>query len=185
MNLRRRSFLTGASAAAAAPLLSAAEASAAARTAPAGPGNRVRTGAEIQAASGWAELAGQKVGIVTNPTGITGGLTSIVDEMHASGEVNVVAVFGPEHGFRGTGQAGDGEGDHVDPRTGIMVYDAHGATAARFTDLYQRSGVETVVFDIQDVGARFYTYIWTMYDCMAADALAEIVGEWADAPAGL
>jgi uncharacterized protein YbbC (DUF1343 family) len=174
MNLRRRSFLTGASAAAAAPLLSAAEASAATGAAPVGAGNRVRTGAEIQAASGWAELAGQKVGIVTNPTGITGGLTSIVDQMHASGGVNVVAVFGPEHGFRGTGQAGDGEGDHVDPRTGIMVYDAHGATAAKFTDIYQRSGVETVVFDIQDVGARFYTYIWTMYEAMAGAVPADL-----------
>ncbi len=163
MSLKRRSFLTGAGAAAATPLLSAA---AAAPTGPAGTA-QVRTGADILAASGWAELADQKVGVVTNPTGITGGLASIVDEMHASGAVNVVGVFGPEHGFRGTGQAGDGEGDHVDPRTGIMVYDAFGANAAKFTELYERSGVETVVFDIQDAGARFYTYIWTMYEAMA------------------
>ena len=88
--------------------------------------------------------------------------------MHASGKVNVVAVFGPEHGFRGTGQAGDGEGDHIDPRTGIKVYDAYGANAAKFAELYAKSGVETVVFDIQDVGARFYTYIWTMFEAMLA-----------------
>ena len=167
MSLRRRRFLTGAGAVAATPLLTAASASGSPTTAERGSGRRVRTGAEILAASGWDDLTGQKVGIVTNPTGITGELTSIVDEMHASGSVDVVAVFGPEHGFRGTGQAGDGEGDHVDPRTGIMVYDAHGADAAKFAELYQRSGVETVVFDIQDVGARFYTYIWTMYEAMA------------------
>jgi uncharacterized protein YbbC (DUF1343 family) len=94
--------------------------------------------------------------------------------MHASGDVDVAAVFGPEHGFRGTGQAGDGEGDHVDPRTGIMVYDVFGATATKFTELYQRSGVETVVFDIQDVGARFYTYIWTMYEAMAGAVPADL-----------
>ncbi|HYJ68987.1 MAG TPA: DUF1343 domain-containing protein [Nocardioidaceae bacterium] len=163
MSLKRRSLLTGAGAVAATPLLSAA---AAAPTGASGP-TRVRTGAEVLAASGWAELVGQKVGVITNPTGITGSLASIVDEMHASGAVDVVAVFGPEHGFRGTGQAGDGERDHVDPRTGIMVYDAYGADAAKFTQLYQTSGVETVVFDIQDVGARFYTYIWTMYEAMA------------------
>jgi len=88
--------------------------------------------------------------------------------MVSSGDVNVVAVFGPEHGFRGTAQAGDSEGNHVDPRTGVMVYDAYGATATKLADFYRAANVETVVFDIQDVGARFYTYIWTMYEAMKA-----------------
>src|SRR3954466_11535833 len=88
--------------------------------------------------------------------------------MHASRKVDVVAVFGPEHGFRGSAQAGGSEGDHVDPRTGIMVYDAYGANADKLAGLYTKSGVETVVFDIQDVGARFYTYIWTMFEAMLA-----------------
>ncbi|MGH3432770.1 MAG: exo-beta-N-acetylmuramidase NamZ domain-containing protein, partial [Thermocrispum sp.] len=162
--MRRRSFLAGAAGAAATPLVAGAVPAAAA---PGGSGRRVITGADALAATGWADLAGQRVGIVTNPTGVTGRLRNIVDEMHASGAVDVVAVFGPEHGFRGTGQAGDGEGDHVDPRTGIMVYDAYGADAAKFAQLYGKSGVQTVVFDIQDVGARFYTYIWTMYQAMA------------------
>ncbi|MQA98385.1 MAG: DUF1343 domain-containing protein [Streptosporangiales bacterium] len=168
--MRRRRFLTASTVVAASPLVTAATPAAVPGAAPgaasAGRG-RVRTGAEVLAASGWSDLAGQKVGVVTNPTGVTGELTSIVDEMHGSGTVDVVAVFGPEHGFRGTGQAGDGEGDHRDPRTGIMVYDAHGADARKFATLYDTSGVQTVVFDIQDVGARFYTYIWTMYEAMA------------------
>lgn len=166
--MRRRSFLVGAAGAAATPLVTgAAPAVAAPSGTAASPHHRVLPGADVMAAENWADLAGQKVGVITNPTGITTALTSIVDQMHASGSVDVVAVFGPEHGFRGTGQAGDGEGDHVDPRTGIMVYDAYGADATKFRELYRKSGVETVVFDIQDVGARFYTYIWTMYEAMA------------------
>ncbi|HYU84790.1 MAG TPA: DUF1343 domain-containing protein [Kribbellaceae bacterium] len=157
----------GAGALTAAPLLTAAPARAA--EPPAGfPQRPVTTGAQALADSGWVALGGQRVGVVSNPTGILNDLTHVVDTMHASGAVNVVAVFGPEHGFRGTAQAGDSEGNAVDPRTGIMVYDAYGATSAKLADYYGRAGVETVVFDIQDVGARFYTYIWTMYEAMKA-----------------
>lgn len=135
---------------------------------PSGPQGGVTTGAERLQRSGWAALRGQRVGVVTNPTGILNDLTHVVDAMVASGDVNVVAVFGPEHGFRGTAQAGDSEGNHVDPRTGVMVYDAYGATSSKLAGFYRAANVETVVFDIQDVGARFYTYIWTMYEAMKA-----------------
>ncbi len=91
----------------------------------------MRTGADIAAASGWSTLRGQKVGVITNPTGVTADLRSIVDVMHESGQVDVVGVFGPEHGFRGTAQAGESEGTSVDPRTGITVYDAYGAGRTR------------------------------------------------------
>jgi uncharacterized protein YbbC (DUF1343 family) len=165
--MKRRSLLAGAGALAAAPLIDVPAASAAE---PQGHGRRVFTGAQALANDGWQALAGQKVGVFSNPTGILEDLSHIVDTMHASGKVDVVAVFGPEHGFRGSAQAGGSEGDHVDPRTGIMVYDAYGANAAKLQTLYTRSGVETVVFDIQDVGARFYTYIWSMYEAMVAAA---------------
>lgn len=128
----------------------------------------VTTGADLLRRSGWKALRGQRVGVITNPTGILDDLTHVVDAMVASREVNVVAVFGPEHGFRGTAQAGDSEVNHVDPRTGVMVYDAYGATSAKLADFYRQANVETVVFDIQDVGARFYTYVWTMYEAMKA-----------------
>jgi uncharacterized protein YbbC (DUF1343 family) len=164
--MKRRSLLAGAGALAAAPLIDVQAASAAAGGH--GQGKGVVTGAQALADSGWKALAGQKVGVISNPTGILNDLNHIVDTMHASGQVNVVAVFGPEHGFRGSAQAGGSEGDHVDPRTGIMVYDAYGAAADKLATLYTKSGVETVVFDIQDVGARFYTYIWTMYEAMLA-----------------
>jgi uncharacterized protein YbbC (DUF1343 family) len=163
--MKRRSLLAGVGALAAAPLI---DVQTAAAQPAGGRGRGVVTGAQALADSGWEALAGQKVGVISNPTGILDDLSHIVDTMHASGVVDVVAVFGPEHGFRGTAQAGDSEGNHVDPRTGIMVYDAYGATAAKLAGFYRTSGVETVVFDIQDVGARFYTYIWTMYEAMLA-----------------
>ncbi|MEV5964854.1 DUF1343 domain-containing protein [Kribbella sp. NPDC051952] len=161
--MKRRSLLAGAGVLAAAPLLDVPAANATG-----GSHGKAMTGAEALAKDGWRALAGQKVGVISNPTGILPDFTHIVDTMHASGKVNIVAVFGPEHGFRGSAQAGGSEGDHVDPRTGIMVYDAYGANADKLASLYTASGVETVVFDIQDVGARFYTYIWTMFEAMLA-----------------
>ena len=172
MNLNRRQLLTaGALGAVAVP--TAAAGSIAAQTSPAAyassyPSNPVTTGAQSAAATRWSALAGQRVGVITNPTGILTNLRTVVDEMHESGAVDIVGVFGPEHGFRGTAQAGDSEGNHTDPRTGLMVYDAYGANAAKMTALFRTAGVETVVFDIQDVGSRFYTYIWTMYTAMRA-----------------
>ncbi|TCC54009.1 DUF1343 domain-containing protein [Kribbella capetownensis] len=162
--MKRRSLLAGAGVLAAAPLIDVPAAHAGGSHG----GKAVMSGAEVLAKDGWRALAGQKVGVISNPTGILPDFNHIVDTMHASGKVNVVAVFGPEHGFRGSAQAGGSEGDHVDPRTGIMVYDAYGATVDKLVELYTKSGVETVVFDIQDVGARFYTYIWTMYSAMQA-----------------
>ncbi|HEY0475065.1 MAG TPA: DUF1343 domain-containing protein [Kribbella sp.] len=163
--MKRRALLAGAGALAAAPLVDVQSAAAAE---PGKHTGKVMTGAQALAEDGWKVLAGQRVGVISNPTGILNDLSHIVDTMHASGQVDVVAVFGPEHGFRGTAQAGGSEGDHVDPRTGIMVYDAYGAAADKLATLYRKSGVETVVFDIQDVGSRFYTYIWTMYEAMLA-----------------
>ncbi|HEY9292314.1 MAG TPA: DUF1343 domain-containing protein, partial [Microlunatus sp.] len=134
-----------------------------------GGGRRVIPGADAAAAADWKPLAGRRLGIITNPTGIlAASMRSIVDEMVESGAVNVVAVFGPEHGFRGTAQAGESEETYVDERTGVTVYDAYGATADKFAGFFADADVETVVFDIQDVGARFYTYIWTMYEAMIA-----------------
>ncbi|MEV6737684.1 DUF1343 domain-containing protein [Streptomyces sp. NPDC051104] len=138
----------------------------------AGGGRRLRTGFERLAADGYAPLAGRRVGIVTNPTGVTRDVRHIVDVMHADPRVNLVAVFGPEHGFRGTAQAGGSEGRHDDPATGLPVYDTYLKSGRPLADIFTASGVDTVVFDVQDVGARFYTYIWTLYDCMEAAALA-------------
>ncbi|MDI9833842.1 DUF1343 domain-containing protein [Streptomyces sp. KAU_LT] len=164
MRLSRRALLAATTAATAASVSSPA--SAAPRP------TRLRTGFERLAADGYAPLAGQKVGIVTNPTGVTRDVRHIVDVMHGDDRVNLTAVFGPEHGFRGTAQAGGSEGRYDDPATGLPVYDTYLKSGRPLADVFTASGVDTVVFDIQDAGARFYTYIWTLYDCMEAAQLA-------------
>ncbi|WP_405738680.1 DUF1343 domain-containing protein [Streptomyces sp. NBC_00028] len=163
MRLSRRALLAATTAATA--LSSAPPASAA-------PHRHLHTGFERLAADGYTLLNGQRVGIVTNPTGITRDARHIVDVMHADPHVDLRAVFGPEHGFRGTAQAGGSEGRYDDPATGLPVYDTYLKSGQPLADVFTASGVDTVVFDIQDVGARFYTYIWTLYDCMEAAQLA-------------
>ncbi|GAA0456257.1 DUF1343 domain-containing protein [Streptomyces sp. NPDC046215] len=135
---------------------------------------RVRTGFERLAASGYAALTGLRVGVVTNATGVTADLHHIVDVMRAAGggRVDIRAVFGPEHGFRGTAQAGGAEGTRRDPATNLPVHDIYGKRGRELAALFARAEVDTLVFDIQDVGARCYTYVWTLYDCMVAAALA-------------
>ncbi|MER6471854.1 exo-beta-N-acetylmuramidase NamZ family protein [Streptomyces collinus] len=170
MRLSRRNLLASATLAASAsmaavPVLSSHRA---------GPRHRepLRTGFERLAADGYAALDGRRVGVVTNPTGVTRDARHIVDVMHQDPRVRLTAVFGPEHGFRGTAQAGGSEGRYDDPATGLPVYDTYLKSGRPLAEVFTASGVDTVVFDIQDVGARFYTYIWTLYDCMEAAALA-------------
>ncbi len=161
--MRRRQFLVASSLSV--PLLTT------------GTANATRTltaGAEQLAQDGWRKLKGRKVGVLTNPTGVLKDQTHIVDSMVAHG-VKPAAVFGPEHGFRGTAQAGGSEGDYADPRTGVPVYDAYGANAAKLQAMFTKAGIDTVVFDIADVGARFYTYIWSMYTAMQAAANLDFI----------
>ncbi|MCC5475042.1 exo-beta-N-acetylmuramidase NamZ family protein [Streptomyces barringtoniae] len=158
MHLSRRNLLASAPLAALAPT----------------PAHRaeLHTGFERLAADGYSLLKGRRVGVVTNPTGITRDTAHIVDVMHRDPRVQLTAVFGPEHGFRGTAQAGGSEGKYDDPATGLPVYDTYLKSGQQLADIFTTAAVDTVVFDIQDVGARFYTYIWTLYDCMEAAQLA-------------
>ncbi|MEU2111142.1 DUF1343 domain-containing protein [Streptomyces sp. NPDC019507] len=168
MSLSRRGLLAAGGAAGALVATASAAPPAAAQGGP----TRVRTGFERLAADGYRLLSGERVGVVTNPTGITRDTRHLVDVMHADDRVDLVAVFGPEHGFRGTAQAGGSEGRYDDPATGLPVYDTYLKSGQPLADVFTASGVDTVVFDIQDAGARFYTYIWTLYDCMVAAVLA-------------
>ncbi|MBT3151832.1 DUF1343 domain-containing protein [Streptomyces sp. CHD11] len=170
MKLSRRNLFATTTAALAASAAPAAAASGPAS--PRGGGRRLRTGFERLAADGYRPLDGQRVGVVTNPTGITRDARHIVDVMHGDDRIDLIAVFGPEHGFRGTAQAGGSEGRHDDPATGLPVYDTYLKSGQELADIFTASGVDTVVFDIQDVGARFYTYIWTLFDCMESARLA-------------
>ncbi|HTI25459.1 MAG TPA: exo-beta-N-acetylmuramidase NamZ domain-containing protein, partial [Kutzneria sp.] len=156
MSLSRRGFLAASAVTAAAPAVPVV---------PAQSEQKRRNGADILAAEGYKRLRDRKVGVLTNPTGVLADLTHLVDDMVAN-QVRPVAVFGPEHGFRGTAQAGGSEGDYTDPRTGIPVYDAYNVTVDKLAAMYRKAGVDTVVFDIANVGARFYTYTWTMFIAM-------------------
>lgn len=111
-------------------------------------------------------LKGKKVGMVVNPTSII-GKTPSVDSLKALG-VDIVRIFGPEHGFRGDASAGVKVDDSVDPKTGIEVVSLYGKNNKPTKE--QLQGIDLMIFDIQDVGARFYTYTITMHRVMEACA---------------
>lgn len=119
----------------------------------------VKPGLQVLHESNYTPLLNRRVLILTNPTGVTPDLDLGVDTMFDSGLVDLVGVMGPEHGFRGTEQAGEKVpgGTFVDGRTGLTVYDAYLANTTTLMGYIAESGAEVVVFDIQDVGARFYT----------------------------
>lgn len=111
-------------------------------------------------------LKGKRVGMVVNPTSIIGGTPS-VDSLKALG-VNIVKIFGPEHGFRGDASAGVKVADAVDPKTGIEVVSLYGKNQKPTKEHLE--DIDLMIFDIQDVGARFYTYTITMHRVMEACA---------------
>jgi uncharacterized protein YbbC (DUF1343 family) len=111
-------------------------------------------------------LKGKRVGMVVNPTSIIGNTTS-VDSLKSRG-VNIVKIFGPEHGFRGNASAGDKVDDSFDQKTGIQAISLYGKHHKPSTD--DLKDVDVMIFDIQDVGVRFYTYINTLQYVMEACA---------------
>ena len=134
---------------------------------------RTMVGAEQLVSSGYAALRGYtRVGVIANPTSLLPATAEhIVDRMAADRAlVNISCVFGPEHGFRGDQQDGKGTGSYIDNRTGLQVFNAYGVSGAALAGLVETSKVDALVFDIQDVGSRYYTFVWTLYDFMAACA---------------
>lgn len=118
----------------------------------------VKTGLDVLIESDYAQLSGRKVIALTNPTGITPQMDLGLDVMVQSGKVDIVGVMGPEHGFRGTAQAGEETGgDFIDEKTGLTVYDAYLANITTLRGFIEESGADTVLYDLQDVGSRFYT----------------------------
>ncbi|GGW75058.1 hypothetical protein GCM10010503_60780 [Streptomyces lucensis JCM 4490] len=127
-------------------------------------------------------LAGPgRLGLVTNHTGVLPGLRPAAPALLAAG-VRLVALFGPEHGLHGTGQAGESENLRRDPATGLPVHDTYRCDGARLDELLLRSGVDALVYDLQDIGARFYTYVWTMFDLMVSAARTGVRFVVADRP---
>lgn len=127
---------------------------------------QVKTGIDVLAEGAFHSLKGRRVGLVTNPTGVDRQLRSTVDVLHA--HTNLVALYGPEHGVRGDFSAGDHVGDALDPVTGIPVYSLYGSTRKPTPEML--ADVDVIVYDIQDIGVRSYTYISTLGLVMEAAA---------------
>lgn len=121
---------------------------------------RVMTGVEVLREGGFECLKGKRVGLVTNPTGVDRDLKSTVDILFEAEEVNLVALYGPEHGVRGDVLAGEKVSDQVDAKTGLKVHSLYGKTRKPTPEML--SGVDVLVYDIQDIGCRSYTFISTM-----------------------
>lgn len=132
------------------------------------------TGADVLVAANFAQLEGRNVGVITNHTATVGieGDRHIVDLMHESPKVNVVALFGPEHGIRGDAPAGDRIDFEIDQRTGLPVHSLYGEIRTPTEEMLE--GIDLLIFDIQDIGPRFYTYISTMGKGMEAAAAHNI-----------
>jgi len=153
----------------------------------------------VAAEDGWRVFRGKRVGLLTNPSGVMPGtLEHAVDVMLADG-VDLRAVFGPEHGFRGIAQAGASTHPSLsstapskiattttttspddpsapaffDPRSGLPVFDVYRKSGADLVSVFRRADVDVIAFDMQDVGARFYTYLWTLYDVLVAAAASD------------
>lgn len=129
---------------------------------------QVRTGIEVLRDRHFDVLQGKRVGLVTNPTGVDSQLQSTVDILFEAPEVNLVALYGPEHGVRGNVHAGDVVNNEVDARTGITLYSLFGRTRKPTAEML--ADVDVLVYDIQDNGCRSYTYISTLGMVMEACA---------------
>lgn len=131
----------------------------------------MRTGLERLLEDPRRWLGGARVGLVANPTTVDRHLAHAVDRLHAHPEVDLRLLFGPEHGIRGAAQAMVQVGDAVDAATGLPEISLYGPTFESLSPTAEQlSGVDALVFDIQDVGARYYTYAATMALCMRVAA---------------
>jgi uncharacterized protein YbbC (DUF1343 family) len=128
----------------------------------------VRTGLEILIKSDFEPLRGKRVGLITNPTGVDSKLRATIDILHRAQNLKLVALYGPEHGVRGDAAAGASVANAKDPTTGLPAFSLYGKTRKPTAEMLR--GVDVLVFDIQDIGARSYTYISTLGLCMEAAA---------------
>ncbi len=136
----------------------------------------VRFGVDVQVKQRFKALKGLRVGAIVNPTSVDASFRHLIDLLHEAPSVTLAAIFGPEHGVRGEAQYMVAVDDVPrDRRTGVPVYSLYGSTFESLTPKAKwLSGLDAMVFDIQDVGARYYTYIYTMALAMKAAAKARL-----------
>lgn len=136
----------------------------------------VRLGIDVEAAQGFASLKGKKVGALVNPTSVDQGFRHLADLLAQAPGVTLGALFGPEHGVRGAAQYMEAVGDVArDARTGVPVHSLYGSTEQSLSPQPEwLEGLDALVFDIQDVGSRYYTYVWTLALAMKAAKAAKV-----------
>lgn len=129
---------------------------------------KVKTGIEILKEQNFKVLEGKRVGLITNPTGVDSKMKSTIDILSEAPNVKLVALFAPEHGVRGDAHAGDHVDNVTDPKTGVPVYSIYGKTRTPTPEMLK--DIDVLVYDIQDIGCRSFTYISTMGLAMQAAA---------------
>ena len=129
---------------------------------------KVKTGLEVLISDDYKVLHGKRVGLITNQTGVDSKLRSAIDILYEAPQVNLVALFGPEHGVRGDYSAGEHVGFYTDKKTGLPVYSLYGKTRKPTSEMLE--DIDVLVYDIQDIGCRSYTFISTMGYAMEAAA---------------
>ncbi|HSL68591.1 MAG TPA: DUF1343 domain-containing protein [Longimicrobiales bacterium] len=133
---------------------------------------RILPGLEVLLRDSAHLVRGKRVGFLTNQTAVTSTGQSGIDLLHASPDVKLAALYGPEHGLRGGVEGGVKIASGVDEKTGVPVYSLYGATQRPTPDMLR--GVDVLLFDMQDIGARPYTFVWTMAMAMEAAAAQRI-----------
>ena len=136
----------------------------------------VRSGAQVLVEDSAALVLDRRVGLITNHTGLVesadGGVRATADVLSEMPDVELVALFAPEHGIRGEAGPGVAVDDAVDEATGVPVYSLYGGTREPSPELL--SDLDVLLFDIQDIGTRYYTYVWTMSLAMEAAGRAGV-----------
>ena len=132
----------------------------------------VKTGIDVLVEQNFAPLEGKRVGLITNPTGVDCQLQPTIDILHNAENVNLVALFAPEHGVRGNVYAGDKVSHATDAKTGLKVHSLYGKSRKPTAEMLQN--IDVLVYDIQDIGCRSYTFISTMGLAMQAAAEHDI-----------
>jgi uncharacterized protein YbbC (DUF1343 family) len=128
----------------------------------------VKTGIEVLVERRFAPLKGRRVGLITNRAGVTSDGQMTIDLLANTPEVKLIALFAPEHGIRGTAEAGAKVGHSRDAKTGLPIYSLYGQTRKPTARMLR--GLDALVYDLQDTGQRSYTYISTLGLCMEAAA---------------
>ncbi len=134
------------------------------------PAAAVTLGDDAFLAGAWRDLRGRNVGIVTNQSGVTANLETIVDAIRQNPQISLRAIYSPEHGLRGDRAAGAYVASYVDERSGLPVYSLYGTS--RRPSAAMLADIEVLLYDIQDVGDRAYTYISTLAYVMQAAKLS-------------